>query len=278
MTGWGSAHSAVSILNATATGIGCSLAVEGGVEALWTWTETPGLALEGVPDDRLATAVRELVAPARAGARASVRSAFPAHRGLKTSSAAAAALLVAARRDLGHRITVHELVRDAVAVSRTAGITLTGALDDQMAVVMGGCRLTDNRKGEAIAHIPVRPWAVAVWVPEASISKLRVAAVDPAPIRAEVEGLPEMVLDGRIPEAMTANGRAFTGLYERAGLPVDGRAAAAALAAGALGAGLSGTGPSVAALFRHPVALPAVLGGAWRWTTVVAGKEQELRM
>lgn len=297
-TGWGSTHGAVTVLNATATGIGCSLAVEGGVQAMWEWlphqaaeagvavaTAAAGLAagsdvIEGVPDHRLVEAVRaRLDAPgSRRGVRVSVRSLFPPARGLKTSSSAAAALLCAARTAQGERPKNEELVAEAVQVSHEAGVTLTGALDDQAATVLGGCHLADNRAGTLLDSVPVQNWAVAIWVPVAAIPKASLANLDASVLRDELAGLPGLVREGAVPEAMTRNGRAFTRLYQQAGLPVDARPAEVALSAGALGAGLSGTGPAVAALFRRRTTLPEVAGGKWAWTRPVPGPLQEVRL
>lgn len=285
-TGWGSTHAAVTVLNATATGIGCSLAVEGGVQAMWEWRPEPqdakatGDVIEGVPDQRLVEAVRaRLDAPGpRRGVRVSVRSTFPPARGLKTSSSAAAALLCAARKAQGERPKNQDLVGEAVQVSREAGVTLTGALDDQAATVLGGCHLADNRSGNLLETLPVANWAVAIWVPDAAIPKSSLSGVDASLLRDELADLPDLVKQGAIAEAMTRNGRAFTRLYQQAGLPVDPRPAQVALSAGALGAGLSGTGPAVAALFRRRTTLPDIPGGKWAWTRPVPGPLQEVRL
>lgn len=273
MSGRGHAHAAVTVLNATATGIGCALAVAGGVEATWQWLAQPDAALQvdGAPDDKLVRAVRDHVGPGRA-ARVRVASTYPSARGLKTSSSAAAALVQAAYADAGASVRAAELVTHAVAVSRRAGVTLTGALDDQTACVSGGCQLTDNRTGTHLATIPLPPLHVAVWVPDASIPKARVAALDTASTADEVRGLAARVAGGgveAVAHALTANGRAFHRLYAAAGLPVDDAPTRVALAAGALGAGLSGTGPAVAALFAAPAVLPPVPGGRWQWTRTV---------
>ena len=265
--GRGTAHGAVTILNATATGIGCALAVEAGADAAWTWRSDAALTLEGAPDDRLARAVQQRLGGR--GAHVAATTRFPAGRGLKTSSSAACALLRAAHAADGGRIEDRAVLRDAVAAARTAGVTLTGALDDQAAVTMGGCHLTDNRRDAVLQRLPAERWHVAVWVPDAAIPKARVAAVDAGAVAAEARAAQSLAERGHLAAALTANGRAFTRLYTAAGLPVDARPADVALAHGALGAGLSGTGPAVAALFDAPAALPAVPGGTWTWTRAV---------
>jgi shikimate kinase len=255
----------VSVLNATATGIGCALAIDAVTTARWEPRDEAGIAGEG--DLHLARAVaRRLGGEASAaGAAVSVQAAFPPARGLKTSSSVAAALVragaQAAGRDLGPAGTENL----SVAACRDAGITLTGALDDQAAVVRGGCHLTDNHAGRILESVPVPSWHVAVWVPDAAVPKARVAGLDTRPLAEGAWQAEALARAGRLAEAMTANGRLFSRFYAAHGLIVDDRPVQAALAAGAAGAGLSGTGPAVAALFDHPSPLPAVPGGAWRW-------------
>ena len=283
MTGHGEALGAVTVLNATATGIGCALAIRGPtpvMQADWTWSDAPDMRLEGAPDDRLGRAVLHILRDdldAPPGARVAMRSAVPPARGLKSSSAAAAAMVRAALDALGpgsmdkaQRAAV-DVVDLAVRACIDAGVTLTGAYDDQVAVVLGGCRLTDNLQRRDLGALPVRHDHVAVWVPDAAIDKsgLRHVALDAVvPAAREAERLARA---GDVAAAMTRNGEAFHAAYRDAGLPVDDAPVRAALDAGAAGAGLSGTGPAVAALFEAPVDLPPVPGGAWTWWEVAHG-------
>ncbi|MEA3191421.1 MAG: shikimate kinase [Thermoplasmata archaeon] len=261
----GQAHGAVSLLNGTLCGTGCSLAVEGGVEADWRWRPGDGLEHHGGPDDLVVRAVHKFLGRPD-GATVTTRSDWPAARGLKTSSAAAAALLRAASDLEGQA-----LVDAAVWCSRAAGVTLTGAWDDQWAVTMPGAHLVDNDHGHAIAVLAVAPLPVAVWVPDAAIPKPKAATVPvPASAKAEARAISELIRDADIMAAMQRNGRLVHKLYAAAGLPVTDKPARVAMDAGALAASITGTGPAVAALFEAPVPLPEVAGGAWRWTRVVA--------
>lgn len=246
---------AITILNATATGYGCSLAVAGGVEATWEDAET--LTVHGAPDSKLIAAVSKFMGKA---GTVTTTSPFPPGRGLKTSSAAAAALLRAA----GH--PEEGLLEASVQVCRDAGVTLTGAFDDQCAVTLGGCHLTDNARMKIIQSFPVPAWHVAIWIPTADISKSSLKDLDPTEIAQAVEKAEELLRAGDIPGAMTANGAAYLPFYQAAGLPVNPEPVRVAMDAGALGAGLSGTGPAIAAIFEHPCELAPVPGGEWTWT------------
>lgn len=270
MTGHGSAYGAVSILNATATGIGCALAVRGGAAASWRPRDDGRLHLLSGGDDRLVQAVARECADLVRGGDVTVHCSVPPSRGLKTSSSVAAALIRAAAASADVTLDTGDLERRAVAASRQAGVTLTGAYDDQVATVRGGCHLTDNATTTVLSSVPVPAWHVAIWVPDAAIDKDRVRRLVTEGARDRAHAAVDQVRAGRIPDAMTANGKIFHQLYEAAGLPVTQEPVTVALAAGALGAGLSGTGPAVAALFDEPCRLPDVRGGTWRWTQAVA--------
>jgi shikimate kinase len=263
--GHGQAFGAVTVVNATAAGVGCALAVAATTRATWdaepTWG---GLTLTPDGDRRLVEAVA-----AGRNAAVAVECPFPPSRGLKTSSSVAAALVRAAADAEGLVLAADEVERQAVAACRRAGVTLTGAYDDQAAVVRGGCQVADTRNDRVVASVPIRPWQVAVWVPERSIEKDALRGLDLAAIRADVKAAEALARAGDVPAALTANGQAYHSAYSAAGLPVDDLPAKVALRAGALGAGLSGTGPAVAALFARRAPLPPVAGGAWTWTRVV---------
>lgn len=261
--GRGQAFGAVTVLNATATGIGCALAVAAPTRATWD-PDASLFHLKPDGDRRLA----ETIAAGRI-ATVTVECPFPPSRGLKTSSSVAAALVRALADSEGESLEADEVERRAVDASRRAGVTLTGAYDDQSAVVRGGCQLADARIDRVLASLPVQPWQVALWVPERPIPKDAVRAVDVSAIRPDVKAAETLARDGDIPGALTANGRAYHSAYAAAGLPVDDLPAKVALKAGALGAGLSGTGPAVSGLFTRRVELAPVAGGSWTWTRVV---------
>jgi shikimate kinase len=265
-TGHGTAHGAVTILNATATGIGCSLAIHASTMATWT-PAMDGLHAEAAADTRLVDAVA-----AGRSARVTVACPFPPGRGLKTSSSVAAALVRSLHDAEGTALDDATVERESVAACRRAGVTLTGAFDDQAAVVRGGCHLTDNRGDRILTSLAVEPWQVALWVPARSIDKSALAGLDLSGLRPAAEQAAELAREGRIAEAMTANGAAFHAAYAAAGLPVDDLPARVALGRGALGAGLSGTGPAVAALFARRTELPPVAGGTWQWTRAVPSR------
>jgi shikimate kinase len=267
-TGRGTAHLAVSVLNATATGIGCALAVEAASSATWTWTDGDFRATTPGADDRLARAAWQRLQRLRpgSGAEVEVSCPFPPSRGLKTSSSVAGSLVRAAFAAAGKDADWKVCASEAVATSRDAGVTLTGAFDDQVATLRGGCHVTDNAAQRVLRSIQAPHWHVAIWVPALQIPKAAVARIDPSPLRDSCRALAAGLTLESLPATLTQNGRLFHRLYATHGLPVDDRPATVALEAGALGAGLSGTGPAVAALFERRTELTAVPGGTWTWT------------
>lgn len=301
--GHGSAFGAITILNATATGRGCALAVAAGSRAEWQWRGSDFVADTPGADDNLARTVWQRLAPiisptisptipargparpgpatpaisaapatplALPGAAVRTHSVFPPARGLKTSSGVAGALVRAAYDAAGQPPPDwRSVATHAIESSRQAGVTLTGAFDDQVAVLRGGAHLTDNREANILESYAVPDWHIAVWVPQAHIPKSAVAHLDASVLKAQLEPLARRLDVETLPAAMTANGRIFHDFYAAHGLPVDDRPTQVALEAGALGAGLSGTGPAVAAIFRHPTTLAPVAGGEWTWTRAV---------
>ncbi|MEK6985750.1 MAG: shikimate kinase [Candidatus Thermoplasmatota archaeon] len=264
----GSAYGAVTILNGTATGIGCSLAIEGGVQASVRPSAVNSFTASPPCDDAVARAC-VAQSPPRGALEIHTRSRFPPSRGLKTSSSSAAALLRALDAASGEQSDNATIIRRGVAACRAAGVTLTGAWDDQAAVVLGGCQVADSRSGRILTSLEVPRWQVAIWVPDHAIPKSQAACADVSPLAARLAVLASDLTADSIPSALTENGRLFTKLYAAAGLPVSDAPAKVALAAGALGAGLSGTGPAVAALFERRTPLEPVAGGVWEWSDVV---------
>lgn len=259
------ARGGVTVVNAIATGRGASLAVdlplEAEVELLDDSTEVrvtmtpdadedPGLARAVVAElnRRLGTSYGAVVA---------TRSAIPVSRGLKSSSAAANAIGLAANKAVhlmeGRSLAEKDVLLLGVDAAIAAGVTVTGAYDDASASMLGGLCITDNRERRLLARVELDPdLAAVVLVPPRKVRKKDVKALPypaVAPLAARAHAL---ALAQAWPEAMTLNGLAYGALYG-----ADPAPAVAALAAGALGAGLSGTGPAVAAV-AHEADVKAV--------------------
>ncbi|MCA1813304.1 MAG: shikimate kinase [Halobacteriales archaeon] len=256
MTGHGKArcHGAITVVNAIATGKGAAVGIGLQTEAEVELKPSGHLVVDIQSEEREPTAlVRASVQRAFAagncaelGAYVATRSAIPAARGLKSSSAAANAVILAALEAAGRLdgIGDQELIRLGVEAAVTASVTITGAFDDASACFLGGLCLTDNGRRELLQRTEVDERLVAVLhVPPERTPKSSLGKVEWAKVAPQAEQAFELAMKGDWLQALRINGAAYAGL-----LGVSQEPARIALEAGALTAGLSGTGPSTAAV------------------------------
>lgn len=266
MRGSAVAFGAVSIVNAIASGKGAALGVKLMTKAdveLVGGGEGVSVEIIDAPeeDDRLAKeAVKVVLRRFHAegsGAKVSVRSEIPIARGLKSSSAASNAVVLATLSCLGEVVDDVEAVNLGVDASLAAGVTITGAFDDASASYFGGAVVTDNVKRRILRRDPIASdLRVVLYVPE---ERLYTKAVDKQRLEdlgGLVDGIHAMALDGDHWKAMTLNGLTYA-----AALGFQPAKIIEAIQAGATAAGLSGTGPSFAAIC-HPEDLERVRS-AW---------------
>jgi shikimate kinase len=260
MEGRAAALGAGTVLNALATGTGAAFGID--VETRATVELDP--AADGVDgeiaEDAAADAglIERCVALATGrwgdgeGGRVRTDSDVPLAAGLKSSSAAANATVLATCDALGLGVgddpddpavdvTRLEACRLGVRAAREAGVTVTGAFDDATASMLGGVTVTDNGADELRTRETV-DWDVLVWTPperaySADADVARCEAVAPM-----ADLVADLALDGRYGEAMTVNGLAFS-----AALGFDADPAVEAMPH-ATAVSLSGTGPSVVAV------------------------------
>ncbi|MFB6168392.1 MAG: shikimate kinase [Haloferacaceae archaeon] len=268
MHGRATALGAGTVLNALATGRGSAFAIDaettatvelGGDEGAVTGEIAGEADLDTALIERcVEVTVDRYGSDDAAGARVRTESEVPAAAGLKSSSAAANATVLATldalsvpvaddpgrERDPGpDDPTVDRLdaCRLGVTAARDAGVTVTGAFDDASASMLGGVTVTDNDEDALLSREAVE-WDVLVWTPpdRAYSADADVARCDAvAPLADLVE---ELARDGRYATAMTVNGLAFSAAL---GYSPDPAVEAIDRAAGV---SLSGTGPSVVAV------------------------------
>jgi len=257
MWGRAEAHGAISVVNAVATGLGCSLGIGLRIEAevkIIEGADGVEVRLEGVehqPSDLesskiMAQAIIEALAKRRVGAEVTTYSEIPLARGLKSSSAAANAIALAAKAALGVGVDDLELVKIGVNAAIKAKVTITGAFDDACASYFGGYCLTDNTNLKLLRREEgPEDLEVVIYVPEERLDKQKInkqiiECFKPFALQAF-----KLASEGRYLEALTINGLIYS-----AALGLEVRAAAEAIKHGALAAGLSGTGPAVSALCK----------------------------
>ncbi len=247
MKGTARAPGAATVVNAIATMKGAAFAVD-----LWTQAEVEvddgfdgveGEIAEG-GDSRLIERCVERVlerADVDAGARVRTESEVPQASGLKSSSAAANAAVLAAADAVDLILEAEEAALEGVEAARDVGVTVTGAFDDAAASMLGGVVLTDNSSDDLLARESFSR-DVAVYVPP---EKARSADTDVERSRLvapAVEHAFDLASEGEYADAMTINGFAYCAALDRSAAP------AVDALEHAEGAGLSGTGPSFAAV------------------------------
>jgi len=273
MKGVASAPGAGTVLNALATHRGAAF----GIDVDTTATVDLDPSVESVTgeistapdgDTRLIERCVELVGERFGdgeGGTVHTDSEVPMAAGLKSSSAAANAAILAAldalgvsvvdptgERELGgdtestpdreaDAVTYLDACRLGVEAARDVGVTITGAFDDAAASMIGGVVVTDNDTDELLAR-ETREWDVLVWTPPERAYSAD-ADVDRCGNIAEMaELVEELALEGRYGKAMTVNGLAYSAALDFATDP------AVEAMPHAEGVSLSGTGPSVVAV------------------------------
>lgn len=196
-------------------------------------------------DDRLIVRSVELVLQrfdAVAGGVVRTESDIPLARGLKSSSAAANAAVLATLDALGEELDPLEATRIGVAAARDVGVTITGAFDDAAASMLGGVVVTDNREMELLKREELES-KVLLLVPDEKIFSRDTDVYRSRLVASIADLIFNLALEGDYPRAMTLNGIVYCSALKLSSDPIF-----AALDSGAMGASLSGTGPAYAAL------------------------------
>ena len=250
MEGQASAPAAGTILNALATGTGSAFAIDEYVTARVDLTADEGVTgtVAGADDadTRLIERCVELVTARFGngeGGTVRTESQIPMAAGLKSSSAAANATVMAtlSALDAVDELSPEEATRLGVEAARDVGVTVTGAFDDASASMLGGVTVTDNQTDELL-HRETRDWDVLVWSPPEKAYSAE-ADVDRCRQLAPVADLvADLALGGEFERAMTVNGFAYCAALGFSAEPMLDALPAVA------GVSLSGTGPSFTAV------------------------------
>jgi len=249
MHGQAAAPGAGTVLNALATETGAAFAIDAETTAEVTLDDSDTITGEIADGDGETTlierCVERVVEQFGDGEGGTVRteSAIPTAAGLKSSSAAANATVLAtlAALDAESAVSRVEAARIGVEAARDAGVTVTGAFDDAAASMLGGLVVTDNASDDLLVRDRVR-WDALVWTPpdrahsaDADVDRCR-------QIAPMADHIADLALDGEYGTAMTVNGLAYA-----AALDFDPDPLVEAMA-DVRGVSLSGTGPSVVAI------------------------------
>ena len=273
--GEGSATGAGTIINAIATFKGAAFGID-----LRTYAEVElgedlhgieaEIELEGVrgehADTRLIERCVELVLrrfELPRGAHVTTRSAIPIASGLKSSSAAANAVVAATLdamggSEAGAKLSVLDAVRIGVDAALQVGVSVTGAFDDACASALGGIVITDNARREVLKRVE-RESTVLIFVPRAKAFTAETNVERSRLLAPWVALAFELAVAERFEVAMTLNGFLYC-----AALQFDPEPMLRALECGVQGVSLSGTGPSVVALLDDERDKEARLREVWR--------------
>jgi len=253
----GLAHAALGVVNAIATGgYGAAAAlglwararVEEAASGYRGTSYTMGHEL-GVPPGLL-RAVDEAVAAwlgeePLGGLEATIWSSIPLEAGLKGSSAVVNSLVEAVARLRGAAPPAGlELARLGVEAARRAGLTVTGALDDHLAVSGCGLYATDNRRQRLVAHAAAPPGSYAAVAAAGRLAITRVSRASYAALRGPALAAWRLLLGGDPWGAALLNGVVVA---HSVGVEASLLARLSSLP-GVLGAGVSGKGPAVYAV------------------------------
>jgi shikimate kinase len=280
MRGRAIAPAAGTVLNALATGTGSAFAIDRDVTATVTLDPdadgvTGEIADSPDADTRLVERCVERVVDRFGdgeGGTVTTESEIPMASGLKSSSAAANATVLATLDALeaNDKISRIDACRIGVAAARDVGVTVTGAFDDASASMLGGVTVTDNDADEVLAR-EERDWDVLVWTPPQQAFSADADVARCRQVAPMAELVADLALDGDFERAMTVNGLAFS-----AALDYDSDPLVEAMPHAA-GVSLSGTGPSVVAVGERDALKPLQAvwaereGRTWLTTTQTEG-------
>jgi len=250
MDGRARAPAAGTVLNALATHTGSAFAIDAYTTAtveLGNESDVTGeIADQPDADTRLIETCVERVTDQFGdgqGGHVRTESEVPMASGLKSSSAAANATVLATLDALGavDEISRADAARLGVGAARAVGVTVTGAFDDASASMLGGVTVTDNESDELLAREEV-DWDVLVWTPDERAFSADADVERCQQIAPMADLVADLALDGDYERAMTVNGLAYCAALD---FPTDPVVEAMGLSRGV---SLSGTGPSYTAV------------------------------
>jgi shikimate kinase len=148
-----------------------------------------------------------------------------------------------------------DILKLNVSASLSSGISLTGALDDAAASLIGGLVVTNNIGKRILLHKDIGEYNVLIAYPERRIATSSFRDTDFSPIKGLMHGITNLLLKGDWRAAMTLNGFVYTVFLGYDTEPIH-----LALRSGVEAVSLSGKGPAFAAVTKEI----GVLKRKWR--------------
>jgi shikimate kinase len=252
MRGRGVAFGAATVLNAMPSGFGAALGVGLHTFADVEITEDPAVTVVIEKDEFERKGLAEACFNAvldrfslKFGGKIHTVSEIPIARGMKSSSAAANAIVLATLEALDKSLDDFEIINLGVDASLRSGVSVTGAFDDACASYLGMMHVTDNYNRKILRSYDLEPLDALFLVPD---ERRYSGDVDVDRVRS-AKGLAEMpfreAMDGRYWQAMLLNGLMMAQVFH-----VDPSPIITAIQNGAISAGLCGKGPAICAVSR----------------------------
>ena len=150
-------YGAVSMVNAIATGTGCTLGIDTFVETTLTKKQGTGIHITSenkTISSRLINKVIENMVSKKIleniRLELDFRSNIPTGYGLKSSSAISSAVILSCAKAFGKTMTDEEILKLGAKTSIQTKVSITGAYDDACACYFGGFNVTDNLRMKLI--------------------------------------------------------------------------------------------------------------------------------
>ena len=244
-------HSAISIVNAIATGKGATLGISKDVSVEIEPSHGKGITVEigeRKVNSRLINRVIEKIVPKNTLSKTKLRilvdSKVPTGYGLKSSSAISTAVAMGCAKLFKPDMSDFEILRAGVDASIETKVSLTGAYDDACACYFGGFIVTDNYKRKIIHSKKCQNNISAIiFIPKSrkrgNVKKLKI-------LSDVFEQAWNLAKKSDYWNAMILNGLATSAILSQ-----EPKTIPKLIENGALGASVSGNGPSIAAIVRN---------------------------
>ena len=244
-------HSAISIVNAIATGKGAALGISKKINVEMETSHGNGIVIEvenKSMSSRLINKVIEKIVSknelSKTKLKISLDSEVPTGYGLKSSSAISTAVAMVCAKLFKPGMSDFEILNVGVSASIETKVSLTGAYDDACACYYGGFVITDNYNRKIIhSEKCLNRVSAVIFVPKSrkrgNIRKLKASSDI-------FEQAWNLAKKSDYWGAMNLNGLATSNI-----LSSEPKIISELIENGALGASVSGNGPSIAAIVQN---------------------------
>ncbi|WP_455391990.1 shikimate kinase [[Eubacterium] cellulosolvens] len=254
MTGSAYCFGAATIINGIATGKGAAFGIALKTEAEVELTTAPGVFEVKIIGDEeenpmlaqccVLEVLKKFGLASTHGAKIQTRSEIPISRGLKSSSAAANAIILATFDALGEEYNDLEVINMGIDAALKAKVTLTGAFDDACATYFGNVVVTNNIERKIIKQYSINEnYEVLIHVPTKKIKKSEVDTDRLKGIKDAMDAAHELAVKKYYRKAIRINGLTYG-----TAMGLDTKISTRAIEAGAATAGITGTGPATVIL------------------------------